>query len=214
MVIELFSDYLCPWCFIGAHRLRRVLATVDGPFALRFRAFQLRPGLPTEGIDRVALLEQQYGTAADPGRVPARVAETAAEEHLELDYAAMRRVPNTLAAHRLMAALQAHSDAPESTWALAERLFRAYFQEGVDLGDRDWLARLGAEFGVDDAEGALVDGSAAADSVSADLAAAAEREVVGVPNLWFAGRFSLPGVQGEETLRHFVERAFERLGDA
>ena len=211
MVIDIFSDYLCPWCFLGERRLRRVLDDLKAPVEVRFRAYLLRAGLPPEGLDRRAMLAQRYGAEADPARVPARLAETAAEEGIEFNYAAMDRVPNTLPAHRLMAALQAQGAPAESRWMLADWLFQAYFQEGVDISDSAWLLRLAGEAGIAAAEEVLAEEGTAADLVAADLAEAREKDVVGVPNLYFAGRFSLPGVQGEETLKHFLLRAIERL---
>lgn len=215
MIIDVFSDYLCPWCFIGERRLRRVLRTIDAPPTVRFRAFQLRPELPLEGVDRGQLLRSRYGADADPGRVPARVAEAAAEEGLELDYARMGRIPNTLLAHGLMAEAQrqwaAEPKPTEIRWELADQLFQGYFQQGLDLAQPAVLRQLGQRAGLPTAIiDAALDGAGAA-QVAEDLAEAAEREVIGVPNLWFAGRFSLPGVQGADTLKHFVERARTRL---
>ena len=211
MIIDIFSDFLCPWCFLGEHRLRRVLDSVDADIEVRFRAFQLRAGLPEEGLDRRAVLAQRYGAAADPARVPARLAETAREEGLTLNYAAMERIPNTLPAHRLMAALQEQNKRVEDRWALADRLFRAYFQDGVDISKRDWLLGEAEAVGLAQPALALEEDGAAAALVTADLVEARDRDVVGVPNLYFAGRFSLPGVQGEDTLRHFLLRAIDRL---
>ncbi|MEM1433577.1 MAG: DsbA family protein [Pseudomonadota bacterium] len=211
MIIDVFSDYLCPWCFIGERRLKRVLDELAVPVEVTFRAFQLQPGLPPEGVARADLLARRHGAGADPARVPSKVAEAAAEDALALDYSAMARVPNTLAAHRLMAAA---AELPQDErWALADALFAAYFQRGLDIGDETVLLELAAPFEIGTAETAIAGAAPYQQRVERDLASAAEREVMGVPNLWFAGRFSLPGVQSPTTLKHFIERALLRLGD-
>ena len=101
--IEIFSDVVCPWCFIGKRRLDQVLQGELGQgVRLRWRPYQLQPNIAPEGLDRKAYLLRRYGHDADLGRVPAAIAAEAKGEGLTLRYDLMQRMPNTLLAHRLM----------------------------------------------------------------------------------------------------------------
>ncbi|MGI9326112.1 MAG: DsbA family oxidoreductase [Pseudomonadales bacterium] len=206
--IDIFSDLICPWCFVGKRRLDRVLAEETMPVALRWRAYQLRPGLPEAGIDRQNFLRQRFGDAADPARLPERLASEAEAEQIEFAYQRVAKIPNTKLGHRLMAAAEPLGLQHE----LAEALFRAYFIEGVDVGERQALRQLAivSGFSAEQAEQALTD-QRWLDVVEADLAAAQEHDVSGVPCLIFAGKFPLPGVQADDVLRHFITRAAARM---
>ncbi|MFK7916319.1 MAG: DsbA family oxidoreductase [Pseudomonadales bacterium] len=208
--IEIYSDLICPWCFIGKRRLDRVLAASAVPVQITWRAFQLRPGLPDDGLDRRQYLAQRYGEAADPGRLPERLAGEAEVENIAFAYERVERVPNTLLGHRLLAA--AESVAGTLQHELADALFRAYFQQGLDVGDAQTLLSIAEAAGMDAqlAQQALTQ-ERWLTQVQAELAAAREHDVSGVPCLIFAGRFSLPGVQADDVMLHFIERAAERL---
>lgn len=206
--IDIYSDLICPWCFIGKRRLDRVLAQVSVPVRITWRAFQLRPGLPETGLDRHEYLQQRYGNAADPGRLPERLAGEAAAEGIEFAYERVERIPNTMPGHRLMAA----AGETDVQHELADALFRAYFQEGRDVGDRETLLAIAAEVGMasEFADEALTQERWLTE-VQTELEAGRQHDVSGVPCLIFAERFSLPGVQADDVLTHFVERAAQRL---
>lgn len=208
--IEIYSDLICPWCFIGKRRLDRVLASSSVPVQITWRAFQLRPGLPDDGLDRRQYLAQRYGEDADPGRLPERLAGEAKVENIAFAYDRVERVPNTLLGHRLLAA--AHSAGGSLQHELADALFRGYFQEGRDVGDAATLLGIAEAVGMDSqlADAALTE-ERWLDQVRSELAAAREHDVSGVPCLLFAGRFSLPGVQADDVMTHFIQRAAERL---
>lgn len=207
--IDIFSDLICPWCFIGKRRLDRVLAQSPVAVSMRWRAYQLRPGLPVEGIDRVAYLNRRYGPDADAGHMPERLLAEAREEQVDFAYEKVNRVPNTLLGHRLLAAAQPQDLQHE----LAERLFQAYFQEGQDVGDAQTLMQIARDAGMSEqqAEAGLTD-SHWQSVVDADLEAGRQHDVTGVPCLIFAGRFPLPGVQSADVLEHFITRAAARMG--
>jgi predicted DsbA family dithiol-disulfide isomerase len=210
MHIDLFSDLICPWCYIGKRRLDSVLqGPVGDGITVRWRAFQLQPGLPPEGVDRAQFLARRYGPEADTARGPARILEQGAELGLAFDYAAIRRMPNTLLGHRLMALAEPFGRQHE----LAESLFRRYFCDGEDLGDARVLGAAANEVGLPAAE-LLEDlrAGAGAAAVQDDLAAAATLEITGVPAFLLAGRFVLPGAQSTETMGQFIERAKSRFG--
>ena len=209
MEIEIFSDVVCPWCYIGKRRLDAVLQTPVGDgVTLRWRPYQLRPGLPAEGVDRARHLRARYGADANPGHVPQRLAAEAEDAGLTFDFAAIERMPNTLQAHRLM----------ELAWdegvqhQLAEVLFEAYFRTGKDIGHRGTLIEAAEQSGIDGLKaGKYLDGDAGASQVREQLQRAEELGVSGVPSYLLAGRFTLPGAQTPEVMGQFIERAKTRL---
>jgi len=225
MLIEIFSDIVCPWCYIGKRRLDQVLDDLqDDQIQIRWRAFQLYPMLPSDGLPRAEFMRARFGAGADPSHLYRQVLQEAAPLGLALDFAAIRRAPNTRLAHRLLAwvALGAAQGAVQgagyraaaqgSQHTLAETLFRYYFTEGRDLSDARVLAEAAAESGFDHeaASQALASGAGAA-AVDADLARAREAEITGVPLYLLGGRFAIPGAQQPDVLRHFIERARLRL---
>lgn len=209
MEIEIFSDVVCPWCYIGKRRLDAVLQTPVGDgVTLRWRPYQLRPGLPAEGVDRAEHLRARYGADADPGHVPQRLAAEAEDAGLTFDFAAIERMPNTLQAHRLM----------ELAWdegvqhQLAEVLFEAYFRTGKDIGHRGTLVEAAEQSGIGGTKACeYLDGDAGASQVREQLQRAEELGVSGVPSYLLAGRFTLPGAQTPEVMGQFIERAKTRL---
>jgi len=208
VLIEIFSDVVCPWCYIGKRRLDAALAQLpDADFEIRWRAFQLYPMLPEAGVPREAFMRARFGTA-DPGRIYARILEEAAPLGLELDFAAIQRAPNTRRAHRLLAwAADSHLQ-----HALAEALFRAYFREGLDLCDPDVLADAAAAAGLDrDRAAAAIAVAAGETEVAEDVRRAGEAEISGVPFYVLAGRFGIPGAQPVDVMQHLLERARARL---
>ena len=153
MKIEIFSDIICPWCFIGKQRLDRVLTTEIGEnVELRWRPYLLYPNLPLEGVDRAELLKRRYGEDADPGRIPERIRMEAEEEALTLRFDLIKRTPNTLLAHRLMEFAYDADPTGQLQHQLSERLFRAYFCEGQDVGDFDTLIQQAHAVGLAQAE--------------------------------------------------------------
>ncbi|MEM7078181.1 MAG: DsbA family oxidoreductase [Pseudomonadota bacterium] len=210
MEIEIFSDVICPWCFIGKQRLDRALpGDVGEGITLRWRPYQLFPGLPAEGLDRGEYLRRRYGEDADSTRAPRRITEEAEGEGLTLRYDLIQRLPNTLLAHRLLE--YAYVEGVQHR--LSEILFQAYFCAGEDVGEADTLARLGARAGLDaDAVANMLASDAYAQEVAEQLARAPEVGVSGVPGYLLAGGFLLPGAQSTETMAQIITRAKLRLG--
>tara|TARA_B100000963_G_scaffold88812_1_gene76384 strand:- start:7235 stop:7876 length:642 start_codon:yes stop_codon:yes gene_type:complete len=211
LTIEIFSDVICPWCFIGKRRLDKALLGETGDdVALRWRPYQLYPGLPPQGRDRRAFIRRRYGAAADPTQIPGRIREEAEQEGLELRYDLITRLPNTLLAHRLMelAALRDCQD------ALAEALFVGYFCRGEDVGDTDTLLNIGVQAGLDGQESEQVlAGDFGLAEVKQQLQRAPDVGVAGVPGYLLGGGFLLPGAQSVDTLQQIIARAKIRLGD-
>jgi len=211
MLIEIFSDVVCPWCYIGKRRLDQALAQMpESDFEIRWRAFQLYPMLPAEGVPRDVFMQARFGSA-DSAAIYARILEEAVPLGLSLDFDAIQRAPNTLRAHRLLA--WAAGGAVQHR--LAEVLFRYYFCDGRDLCDPGALADAAAEAGLDrDLAVAAIAAGAGAESVAADLRHAEEAEITGVPFYALGGRFGIPGAQPPDVLRHLIERARTRLAAA
>lgn len=206
--LVVISDPICPWCFIGKRRLDRALAArPDHPFAVEWRPFMLNPDMAPEGMDRRAYLEAKFGGPEGAAAVYGRIARTAGEDGLALDFDAIARTPSTLDAHRLIGwARESGAD-----HAMAEAIFAAYFQRGVDIGDRDALAALAPAAGLDPATvRRRLDGDADAEAVRREAAAAREAGVDGAPTFIIGGRRAVAGAQPTA----FWLSAIDQLGAA
>lgn len=210
MEIAIYSDLVCPWCFIGKRRIEQVLRTPVGEgISLRWLPFQLYPNIPPGGLDRQQVLEARYGADADATRVPSRIRDEAAEVGLEFDFGAMRKTPNTLDGHRLVERFVGPGQSD-----LVEVLFRYYFQDGADVGDHDVLLEAVAQAGLDvDAAREVLESDALRDAVLEQIRTAYDTGVTGVPSYLLAGRFSIPGAQPADVLSKFIERARLRLSE-
>ena len=144
--LDILSDPICPWCFIGKANLDRALEQrPDHPFVIEWHPFQLNPDMPAEGMDRRAYLEAKFGGKEGAVKAYAPVVEHAKQAGLNINFEAMQRTPNTLNAHRLIhwAGIEGRQT------AIVSSLFRAYFTEGRDIGDRDTLADIADSCGMD-----------------------------------------------------------------
>ncbi len=206
LVIDVVSDVVCPWCFIGKRHLEAALAGLPEAAGakVRWHPFELNPDLPAEGVDRKGYLEAKFGGPARAAEIYARVREAGLRAGLDFDFDAIVRQPNTRDAHRLIAWAQSRGDAGP----LVERLFRAYFQEGRYVGDRDTLAALAAEAGFD-AEAARVwlESGLGADEIADAEARVRALGISGVPFFIFDGRVGLSGAQPREAMREAIAQA-------
>jgi len=146
MIIDVFSDPVCPWCFIGKRRLERALAARPQPgLTVNWRTFQLNPDMPKDGMDRRVYLEIKFGTPRNAATIYDRISAAGAEEGIEFAFSTIKRTPNTIQSHRLirLAGVEGQQD------AVVEALFRAYFLRGEDIGDPQILTAAGAEGGLD-----------------------------------------------------------------
>jgi len=209
MQIEIFSDVVCPWCFIGKRRLDAVLATEVGQgIQVTWRPYQLYPQLPQQGLPRDEFMKARFGADASPADIYQRILAEAATLDLALDFARIRVAPNTLRAHRLMSWAEPSGRQHE----LAEVLFRCYFQQGRDVGDPAELALAAGEAGLDaDAAAELLRGHDELDKVRAELALGEAVGVTGVPFFVMAGKFAIPGAQPQEVMAQLISRARQRL---
>jgi predicted DsbA family dithiol-disulfide isomerase len=191
--LDIFSDPVCPWCYIGKAHLDRALeARADHPFAIEWHPFQLNPDMPEGGMDRATYLEAKFGGKAKAVQIYARVEEAARAAGLVIDFANIPRIPNTLNAHRLI-----HWAGLEGRQTLMKAaLMRAYWRDGRDIGDLETLADIAGEVGLDRAAMArLLAGDADRDTITARDAHARERGVNAVPTFLIANQYVLSGAQ-------------------
>lgn len=201
--LDILSDPICPWCYIGKAHLDRALeAYPEHPFEIEWHPFQLNPGMPAEGMDWREYLEGKFGGRKAAEQVYGRIAEAAADAGLELDFGAIRRTPNTLNAHRLIHWAGAHG---RQTHVVAT-LFRAYFEEGRDIGDTDALGRIAETAGLDaEAIRELLSSDADAQDIRDRDAHARRSGVNGVPTFIVGRQRAFPGAQSQELWAKAIE---------
>lgn len=146
MIVEIVSDVICPWCYIGKRRFEKALALVAGEVEVEvlWRPFQLNPGMPREGMPRAEYRKAKFGSIERGRQLDARVAAEGAREGIAFAFERMERTPNTLAAHQLIDLAQAQGRAG----TVVDALFRAYFEEARDVGDPAVLQEIAASHGV------------------------------------------------------------------
>ena len=201
--LDILSDPICPWCFIGKTNLDRALAAhPDHPFVIEWHPFQLNPDMPREGMDRRSYLETKFGGKAQAAQVYARVEEAAQAAGLTIDFGAIGRTPNTLDAHRLI-----HWAGVEKRQGdVVQALFEAYFLEGRDIGDTDVLADIADSCGMDAAiVRRLLAGEADREDIAARDAHSRERGVTGVPTFVVAEQHVVPGAQATALWEQLID---------
>ena len=200
LLIEVASDVVCPWCYIGKRRLEKALASLAGEVEARVEwlPFQLNPGMPPEGMARADYRRAKFGSLERGRALDARVAQEGAGEGIAFAFERMQRTPNTTAAHRLIDLAQAQGRGE----AAVDALFRAYFEEARDIGDAAVLAGIAAAAGVEDWP------------AGADAARVAEREarvreygISGVPTFIFERRSGLSGAYPPDLLAQAIREA-------
>ncbi|MES2334795.1 MAG: DsbA family oxidoreductase [Pseudomonadota bacterium] len=195
--LDIFSDPVCPWCYIGMANLERALAThPDHPFAVRWHPFQLNPDMPAEGVAKRAYLEAKFGGKVRVDAIHDRLREIARGAGLDLDPDTPQRMPNTLDAHRLIH--WAGIEGLESP--IVGALMRAYWVEGRDIGDLETLADIAEETGMDrSATLRLLRSDADADDILARDQDARRKGVNAVPTFLVAQQYVVSGAQPVET---------------
>lgn len=193
VTIDVYSDVICPWCYVGKRRLERALARVDDvQTRVTWRPFQLNPTMPKEGMDRTTYLEAKFGSLAAFRRLEEHILAAGLSEAIPFAFERIVRTPNTFNAHRLIwyAGQQSCQD------TMVDSLFRGYFEEGVDIASSEALTRLAASAGLD-AEGFLRSDEGVAE-VKAEEAAGHRLGIRGVPHFVFNNRYAISGAQPAE----------------
>ena len=206
MRLDIYSDTICPWCFVGKRRLERALAERPQPgLQIRWRAFQLNPGMAADGMDRRTYLDLKLGGSERAERIYVAGRKAGRGEGIPFAFDRIKRTPNTLASHRLL-----RLAAGSRQGVLAEALFTAYFLRGADIGDKRVLADIAVGVGLGQAEvEAFLDGRSETDAVLAEDAQARRQGINGVPCFVFNGRFALSGAQEPEALYQLFDLARE-----
>jgi predicted DsbA family dithiol-disulfide isomerase len=194
ITVDIVSDAICPWCFIGKRRFEAALANAPGDVEVlvAWRPYQLNPEMPPEGMDRKAYIATKFGGDARADQIYQRVRDAGQSAGIDFDFAAMTRTPNTINAHRLIG-LAGRAGKQD---AVVEALFRAYFLEGKDIGDSDVLAGIAATAGL--AGKVVRDYLAGRDDVErveSEDAMARKMGIQGVPCFIFNRKYAISGAQ-------------------
>ena len=217
MDIDIFSDTICPWCFIGKRRLERALAERPQPdLTIHWRAFQLNPDMPAGGMDRGRYLEQKFGGASNAEAIYDQVRAAGESEGIDFAFERMKRTPNTIDSHRLIR--YAANAAPQGQGrqdAVVQALFDAYFLRAEDIGDPEVLAAAAAEAGLDaDETRAFLASDAEAEAVRAEDKSARQAGISGVPCFIFNGQHALAGAHAPEVLFQLFDLANQEDAEA
>ena len=207
MRIDIYSDTVCPWCYLGKRRFElAVAARPQYEPRVTWRPFELNPEIPADGVDRASYLEARLGNAERVAEAHAELQRQGQAAGIEFRFDLIQRVPNTRRSHLLIA----HAARSGRQSVVKDRVMRAYFEEGCDIGDIDELVRLGVEAGLAEHESrsALIL-RAGQDGVIAAERHAAVLGITGVPTFVFDGQYTISGAQEVGTLA----RIFDQVAD-
>jgi predicted DsbA family dithiol-disulfide isomerase len=205
MRIDVVFDTVCPWCFIGKHRLERALALRPEVRAeIRWRPFLLNPEMPSDGLDWQLHLERKFGSAYRIQRIHGAIAAAGEVEGIAFDFGAISRIPNSVDSHRL---IQWAADTGRQA-ALVEAIYGAYFVRGQDIGDPKVLRRLAIAAGLpgDEVERFLGSGQGISE-VEGENARVHRLGVGGIPCYIFDGRYAVAGAQEPDMLARLIDIA-------
>jgi len=210
IIVEVYSDVVCPWCYVGKRRLERALAHLRGSVTaqIAWRPFQLNPTMPPDGLDRRTYLEAKFGSLDAFRRLEELVLAAGESEHISFAFDKIARTPNTLLAHRLIwsAGRQGRQD------EVVERLFKGYFEEGADIGSMPTLVQLAAESGLD-ADAFLRSDEGVAE-VKTEEAAGHKLGIRGVPYFVLNRAYGMSGAQPVERFLSAIEQVQTQVAAA
>lgn len=209
--LDILSDPICPWCYIGkTHLDQALLNRADHPFTIEWHPFQLNPDMPNSGMDRRAYLEQKFGGKEGAVRAYAPVVEHAEKAGLNINFEAMKRTPNTIDAHRLIhwAGLEGLQN------AAVDALFHAYFVEARDIGDLDELSDISDAVGLDAAViRKLLQSDADIKEIQERDAHSRKMGITSVPTFIVAQQHAVPGAQPPEMWDKVITELIAQLED-
>ena len=202
--IDVISDVVCPWCYLGKRKLDAAMKQVQAfAYDVRWRPFQLDPTIPPEGIARAEYMSRKFGPEKIAA-IHARLEEAGKEEGLAFAFDKITRSPNTLDAHRLIRWAQPSGKQSE----IVERLFHLYFTEGQDIGDRNVLIDVARDAGLDvDLITKLFVESVDIIPVQEEMSTAARMGISGVPFFIFGGKYAVSGAQPVDALVGVIWKA-------
>lgn len=198
LIVDVVSDVMCPWCYIGKRRLQRALAMAGPVFyaEIRWRPFQLDATIPPEGMDRQEYLDRKFGREQAKENYK-RIQDAGAIEGIPFAFDLIRKSPNTVDAHRLIR----WAETGDQQDVVVERLFELYFTEGGDIGDHEVLIDVAREADMDvDLVTQTLASDTDRDQIKQEIAMAQQLGVEGVPTFVIANRYMLVGAQPAENL--------------
>jgi predicted DsbA family dithiol-disulfide isomerase len=207
MRVDIYSDTVCPWCYLGKRRFELALAgRPQYEPRINWRPFELNPDLPWEGVDRAGYVASKFGDSAQIEASEAALVRHGSAVGLEFRFDLVERLPNTRRSHLLIA----HAARQGLESEVVERIMQAYFEEGCNIGDVDELVRLGVEAGLSEREtrSAMVL-RAGQDGVVAAERHAAVLGINGVPTFIFDRQYSVSGAQEIETFTQVIDQVME-----
>ena len=202
--IDVVSDVVCPWCFIGKRRLEKALALAsDVPVEVHYRPYYLNEWIPAEGMSREEYLTTKFGSPERYKGIASRVQAAAAAEGLVYAVDKMSRQPNTRDAHRLIRWAEGIGKAPE----MKQRLMDLYFTEGADLSKEAVLVQAAADVGLDPEDvRAALDSDKDIAEIEQEVNAAKEAGIQGVPCFILDGKYAISGAQEPEALAQAIQQ--------
>lgn len=198
--VSIVSDVVCPWCYIGKRRFEKALVALGGEVNAKvsWQPFALNPQMPREGMDRKAYRIVKFGSWTESQAMDARVADAGAGEGITFDFAAMKRTPNTFEAHRLIWFAGRTGQEDE----IVEQLFRAYFVEGRDIGDRETLVRIAKTRGLAPATTrSFLESDEGTSEVECAARNAQRSGISGVPTFIISDTYAITGAQSTDVFR-------------
>lgn len=200
--LDIISDPICPWCYIGKSNLDRAIeAAGHNPFTMVWRIFQLNPDMPAEGMDRKSYLERKFGGPEGARQIYSRIEATAKSVGLDVHFDRIERTPNTFDAHRLIR----WSQSTGSQHAVVNQMFRRYFEEGEDISDRAILLDIADSAGMErDVVDRLLDSDAEREDLQSEEATARQMGVTGVPCFIINGEHVIQGAQDSATWERII----------
>ncbi|HQX50541.1 MAG TPA: DsbA family oxidoreductase [Planctomycetaceae bacterium] len=208
LLIDVISDVICPWCYIGKRRLEKAIAAFDGQHdvQVKWHPFQLNPAMPKEGISRREYRIRKFGSWERSMELDAKIIAVGTTEGIHFAFDKMEQTPNTVDAHRLIWLADQHGCQGE----VVEALFRAYFIEGIDIGNQQTLIDVAAELGLDRQSVETMLNSDAGLEVIAQAGELSQRQdVTGVPFIIINNAITLSGAQAPETFIEAFRQAVE-----
>lgn len=202
VTLDIISDPICPWCYIGKARLDAAIAeTGINPFQTHWRIFELNPDMPAQGMDRKAYLEAKFGGPESAEQVYSRIRREAERSGLDLDFDRIARTPNTFDAHRLIRWAQAQGVQDR----VADELFRRYFEQGADISDHAVLLEVAEAAGLErEVVARLLEGDAEREALRQEEESIRGMGVQGVPCFVIGGKYVLQGAQESETWKQVL----------
>jgi predicted DsbA family dithiol-disulfide isomerase len=212
MQIDIVSDTVCPWCFIGKRRLEKALALrPDMEFDIRWRAYRLDPSIPPEGVDRKQYMQAKFGNNPNRQAMQDALKQAGDSEDIAFAFDKIARSPNTLDSHRLIRWSASAGVQNE----VVERLFEAYFEDGRDIGNADVLTEIASEAGMDSATVAdLLEQGADREIIENEDAMAHRMGITGVPTFIFQNKYLVSGAVDPEALLEIIDKVTALAAEA